>query len=331
MKNIEFHFSGFLQNADYSTYYQSLFSTLPVLKLLSRVEVYLKEEPIIGQMQSSLPKFDFSHDGRTGKVTIPFQIYYVSPNKMSNWHNPASVLESIRRQMFIANEKYNNEHPFGPIRVRPELEKYCDSQKVYLFAINNIPENLIIMFFDYFEETLLQIVEKNELNENEYFVAAIDVAKEYVLNYEREIQLGHGDAWALKIAKIALNEDYESAFTLTYREIKEKNKDFANRELEIYCKATNRSELFTKHFMYLIQQVVSFPDSINQASRYEKVYTDQINSGKDNLFAHHYADSIADGYSHNHSFEFAKAVADGIKSGLSEEQALRQAYRKTDD
>lgn len=98
--------------------------------------------------------------------------------------------------------------------------------------------------------------------------------------------------------------EYEG-FDIEYNELRNKDKALALAKLTDYCKTNNKSDIFTKQFCHLIQQLEGIKSSLEKSEIYEKHFSEKIKNHSQ-LFSHWYADSVAEGYTEHYSKVFAK-------------------------
>jgi hypothetical protein len=70
-----------------------------------------------------------------------------------------------------------------------------------------------------------------------------------------------------------------------------------------------------------MEQLDGITIATNKATQYEKTYLEQINLGRSELFAHHYADMIADREAIVFAHYYATAYVEAFEKGKSDEYA----------
>ncbi|MBK9300652.1 MAG: hypothetical protein IPN14_08610 [Bacteroidetes bacterium] len=168
-----------------------------------------------------------------------------------------------------------------------------------------------------------------EHRRKEIGTAAINFAVEYFDKYEVEIQKGHSKEWSDLYAESI--EGHPHAFNDAYIAIKEKNPEKAIEELKIHCMAIGGDELYTKHFIFLMESGGALSDPDKQAARYSAIYKEQIALDKSEVFAHEYADLMAeDEFSESYCFIYSKYIEESILNGKSEIYAKSLASKMAD-
>lgn len=200
-------------------------------------------------------------------------------------------------------------------------DKYYSKKELFEIAMEKqIPEKYFEDFVAFVENDIKQMVDDAELDEDEIGIAAIDFAVEYFEKYDIEIQKGHSKEWSHVYA--VSGERHPHAFNDAYTAIKEIDPANAKEELILHCRNMGGDDLFTNHFIYLMENGEAFSDPDKQAEEYSAVYKEQIKLGKSEIFAHEYADLIAEGeYVEVYCFWYAKIYDESIQKGKPKDYA----------
>ena len=194
---------------------------------------------------------------------------------------------------------------------------YSKEKLISIAKENNISEKFFEEFINHVEKDKQEMPNDIDLGENEISQSAVDFALEFFTKFNGELQKGHSEEWARLYSESI--EEHPHAFNDAYLAVKKTNPEQAQKELEIHCKAVDGAELYTKHFIYLMENGEAFRNPDNQARLYSKIYKEQIEKGESDLFAHKYADLMAtEEYIELGCFSEAKEYEKSINAGLSE-------------
>jgi hypothetical protein len=188
------------------------------------------------------------------------------------------------------------------------IDKYfTKEEQINLSKEHYIPEIYYNDLISFIEKDIQTLIDLGNSDINEIRQATISEASDYFKKFDNEIQKGHSIEWSSFYA-----ESIEDPFTETYKHIKKINPELARKELEIHCKAMKRDDLYTKIFIYLMDNGFAFDNPDKMAETYSKIYKEQILAGKSEIFANKYADLIVvDKYKNFASFveasEYEKA------------------------
>lgn len=212
-------------------------------------------------------------------------------------------------------------------------DKFCSSGEIKKFAVKNgIQEQFYSVFENRFEEILQEIINDQQLREDEYCETALEQALAKSLAFQTEMQKGHSKNWSQLFSEHYYSEeDRNESFKNAFFELESVNKETAIEELKIECRAKVRSQLFTDHFIFLIENLIEFDAAEQQSAMYEKIFQEQIALGKSEIFSHYYADYVAEGeYVEAFAFGYASAYDNAINNGKSKEYAEIYAQKVAD-
>jgi len=201
------------------------------------------------------------------------------------------------------------------------IRKYYSEEELKVIANEKqIAEKYFEDFIAFVEKDIKQMTDEAELDEDEIGVAAIDFAVEFIKKYEVEIQKGHSEEWSKIYAESI--EEHPHAFYEAYNSVKKGDPEKAKQELKIHCRAEGGDDLYTSHFISLMENGEGFSDPDKQAANYSAIYKEQIALGKSELFAHEYADLMAAGeYVEIYCFWYARVFDECIQNGKPKEYA----------
>ena len=149
---------------------------------------------------------------------------------------------------------------------------------------------------------------------------------DYFHKYNTELQKGHSEEWAKIYAESI--EDHSHAFNDSYLFIKKGDPAKALKELKIHCKAMGGDEFYTKHFITLMEKGEALSDPDKQAALYSRIYKEEVEKGKSELFADTYSDLVAcEEYTEVYCFAKATEYEKTIGAGQSKEYADAYASR----
>lgn len=109
---------------------------------------------------------------------------------------------------------------------------------------------------------------------------------DYLSHFLKCIKNGHGPVWADKFAYNIMGNEVA---TLTYQEIMKENPELARFEINIYCNSLSNDDIFKNYYLFLIEKQC-FRRTEQRTIEYVKIYKEQIDIGKSDFYAHHYAD-----------------------------------------
>ena len=168
-------------------------------------------------------------------------------------------------------------------------------------------------YYDYFSKLAKKCFEELELsepniekgNEDKSNVDwALKYAKERTQYYIKEIIKGHSVEWADSWADHKLYHEAEDDIVRTaYMTIKDK--DEANKELDIYLKEQNDDPIFYKRYKYLFKERDIHIKE--QATNYCMIYHGCKKCGKSDYYAHAYAEAESNGSENTLCDIYAKA------------------------
>lgn len=153
----------------------------------------------------------------------------------------------------------------------------------------------------------------------------VDYSTKYIKIYSEQIKAGFSIEWSKSLANSNWTKMEKNSAANAYYTIKEIDKIRAANDLKLYCKLKEFDELFTKHFISLINDNKgTFNLSAEeQAAEYSKIYKRQIDEGKSEIFAHKYADLMAsDEYCELACYVEAIEYEKAINAGYSESYAF---------
>lgn len=198
------------------------------------------------------------------------------------------------------------------------IERYLDAEKIKKIAIEkNYDEISFKEFVRFIDITLEKNLKCNSL-EDDYENAILEFVDRYMDSFTTEREKGFSVAWSKEYAIQVLHENGEHAIANAYIAAEEHSTEQAQADLKLYCIITQRDELFDKHFKYLLE--IDVPNTEipieKQAEEYSRIYKQQIENGKTEVFAHQYADLIAGKefhqiYCEDYAFAYDKAIQEG--------------------
>ena len=198
----------------------------------------------------------------------------------------------------------------------PLIDKYINKEKIELIAIeknfDTETRQEFIRFLDYHLE------QEDRLGfddfEEDPVASTIDFACEYINEFIKEKNNGYSLPWLKEFVNRKLCDDNKQEVSWAYYEVRKIDSDQALQDLYLYSKLTNRDYLFVKHFTYLIEEDVPnvTPSVEEQSIAYSRLYKEQINNGKTDVFAHQYAvlasgDQLHIIYCEDYAFAYQKA------------------------
>lgn len=189
------------------------------------------------------------------------------------------------------------------------------------------------VYFDelipFVEKDIQEMTNDGDLPENELGTIALNFAVEYFTIYDKEVQKGHSSEWAKLYAESI--EEHPHAFNDTYKAIRSINPEKALEELKVHCRCMGGDELYTKHFINLMEEGEGLSNPDKKASLYSKIYKDEIQKGNSPLFSHEYADNMAEEeYTELYCYSLAKEFEQAVNQGKSKEYAGAYACRIAD-
>lgn len=148
---------------------------------------------------------------------------------------------------------------------------------------------------------------------------AINYVEKYIQIFSEQVNLGHSYEWSSTFANEVFDYQDELARAFAFDAIFEKDEEKAISDLRIFCNQINADELFTKQFIYLMQEGIGHeePNAEEQAHNYCVIFREQIKKGKSEIFAHRYADLSSckyytDIYCFAYAIEFEKLIIEGF-------------------
>lgn len=227
---------------------------------------------------------------------------------------------------------------------------YSREELIQIALVNDIPEAFHNEFIVYVEKDIQEMTDEKIESESNIKRSATILAIDFFRKYLEELKKGHSEEWARMYANNG--EDHENAFEQTYSSIKETNPEKAIEELKIHCKAVGGDDLYTEHFIYIMNNGMALKETgpDEQASVYSKIYKEQIEIGRSKIFSHYYADlmawnqdselscfaeaseyetALSFGKSEFFAFKYAKEMSDYIANHyFTYEEALESPYYK---
>lgn len=183
--------------------------------------------------------------------------------------------------------------------------KYCTQEQIDSFiSANPVINKYSSEFYSFLEQDIKDMLDTGDFSNDQLIPSAFDFAIEYFTKYDIELSKGHSKEWAKTYSSSM--EHAPHPFNQAYLFVKDMNRDKARKELEIHCNAIGADDLYTKHFIYLMENGEGSNDPGQQALLYSKHYKEQINIGRSELYAHQFSDEIASGESLQHASVFAK-------------------------
>lgn len=190
--------------------------------------------------------------------------------------------------------------------IAQELELDASAYNEYLRFANN---------------AILELENDDPVGKEEF---VIEYSTKYIKIYSEQIKAGFSIEWSKSLAKSNWMEIEKNSTANAYYTIKEIDKIRAAKDLKLYCKLKEADEIFTKHFISLMEQGEgnSEPSAEEQAAEYSKIYKQQIDEGKSVIFANKYADLMAsDEYCELGCYVEAIEYEKAINAGYSESYA----------
>jgi hypothetical protein len=199
---------------------------------------------------------------------------------------------------------------------------YTNEQLLEIAKKNNIPDDLYADFVDCVAREKDELI-KDGSQPDEIKTESIKFALEDILKIATLLQKGHSKAWA----ELYVNsrEEHQLAFNYAYCEMKKINPAQVIEELKVHCRSISCDEYHQKHFIYLMEhgEGAAKPCPDEQAAIYSKVFKEQLQQERSEIFAHQYADLKAGGqYVEEYCFRFAQAYDDAIQKGKPEDYAF---------
>ncbi len=195
----------------------------------------------------------------------------------------------------------------------------------------NVPERFFEEYIVYVEDELKYFKESGDFDETLQDLGefAIINANIFFKKICTAIQNGHTEEWSRLYA--SSYEEHAHAFYNAYQTIFKSNQQKAVEELLVYAKSVGGDKFYAKHLIYLMSTGEGVDDPDRKAETYSKIYKEQINLGKTEIFAHHYANQIASEFNNEaYCFSFAKYFENAIQSGKSEQYAFTYACASAD-
>jgi hypothetical protein len=206
------------------------------------------------------------------------------------------------------------------------IEKYNYTERVKSIAKERNFDEETYQEFIWFLDYILEQEDQNGFDKTEVDqeTSMLNYVNEYINEFIKEKEKGFSLLWAREFVNDSILEGSKNSTALAYSKVKKINPEQALKDLNLYSQLTNRDSLFVKHFTYLMEIDVPNPTRSveHQSIEYSKIYKEQIESGKSELYADKYAELIAKGGCHIiYCTDYAFAYDEAIKVGKSEEYA----------
>lgn len=218
----------------------------------------------------------------------------------------------------------------------PLIEKYINTEKLKSIAKEkNFDEESYQEFIRFLDYNLEQ-EERLGFDESEvdHETSMLKYVCDYINEIIKEKVKGFSTIWAREYVKESLFEESQNSSALAYYEVKKTDPEQALKDLNLYSKLTNRDYLFVKHFTHLIEiDVPNVTPSVEaQSIEYSRIYKEQIELGRTELFADKYSALIAEKQSHEiYCDDYAFAYDKVIQDGKSEEYASNYARKYAEE
>ncbi|MDA3884796.1 MAG: hypothetical protein PF638_04300 [Candidatus Delongbacteria bacterium] len=197
------------------------------------------------------------------------------------------------------------------------IEKGIKEEECHFFM-----KHYEIAFNDFSTEQYESIEEKEEMAGKPFKDIVLDFVFNHCLKpFNKQIKLGHSKEWVFKyIDKNYSSEDIR-AFLDIYKYFLGIDKELAMKELKVYCKNYNNDEKFLEYLLKQFSEGEYEPYQFGKADKYSKVYKEQIEKGKPQLYSDKYADFAANAKSPIECHIYAKICEKLIMKGKSESHA----------
>ena len=213
------------------------------------------------------------------------------------------------------------------------IKKYLDIEKVKSVAEQKSYDlHAYELYVECLDQTLKEEEKLGPTGEENYADNVINYVCEYVDEVEKERKKGFGLSWAKEFAYIKLREENLNPPSLAYYEVSKADPPQATLDLELYATISNKDADFLRHFKRLIETDVpnTSPSPEEQAIAYSKIYKEQLQKGRSNVFADKYADIKAiSKYTelgcYAEAAEYEKALEAGYSNNFAEVFALKMS------
>lgn len=197
---------------------------------------------------------------------------------------------------------------------------YSKDELLQIAAERGIKKVYFDELIPFVEKDIQEMTNDGDLPENELGTIALNFAVEYFTIYDKEIQKGHSSEWAKLYAESI--EDHPHAFNDTYKAIRSINPEKALEELKVHCRCMEGDELYTKYFIYLMEEGEGPRSPDRKALLYSDIYKEKIQEGNSPTFSHEYADNMAkERYTELYCYSLAKEFEQAVNQGKSKEYA----------
>lgn len=212
----------------------------------------------------------------------------------------------------------------------PIIEKYIGKkpfkEKLEKLSGNTEFENVFTSFLTNF---LRELEEDNAIEKDDTPATLLDVPNDYIDSYIESRQNGFSKIWSTTRAKLEIMLDTRNAVYRCYEEVAEVDKNLALSDLKVFCTLKNGDELYTD---FLVDYVINYGYSERPieelAAGFSRIYKEQLEKGKSEIYANKYASLMAGDEFHKiYCEEYAYIYDQSLALGKSEEYAERYSEK----
>lgn len=217
---------------------------------------------------------------------------------------------------------------------------HSEEELISIFKLAGINEKYFSKFLKHYKHCYDELYEDYKNFEDDDFeegdsvqASALWCTNGYIKSYLELIDKGHSEEWAHEMAS-TVNEG-ASAISSVYDDIERNNPELAKKDLLIYTKSLGGDEFFEKHYMFLFEVSSNPYTRIETAKNYSLLYKSELNKGKSEVYAHHYADLMSmeeyhEIYCEEYAFAFDKAKNDNKSEDYARVYAEKYASALVD-
>ncbi|MFD0976563.1 hypothetical protein [Salinimicrobium gaetbulicola] len=208
--------------------------------------------------------------------------------------------------------------------MKPHIKEYIGAEAykevVHKFNGNREYEQV---FETFLEDFLRDLEYSNDIEKDDTPHTLLEVPRDFINHYIKCREEGFGKTWSMTRADLKIMMDDNGVLFKCYEKVAATNKDQALKDLQVFCKTQKGDEIYTE---FLIDRVINDDYARrpieNLAANYSKIYKQQIDGGKSEIYARKYADLMyGDEYQEIYCEDYAFAYEESLIKGKSEEYA----------